>query len=161
VLIIRRSKLYYTASGIVTPAECDDTRCCIIQFWPPDGEHIVLETRRRHVEAYKGVVFLLSADITDYFQGHVNRFQAVHIVSLFWLDEIRAKNVSVVRAWSDITWEAVLMSPKLQISFLSAVAFSIMSVSVFRLALLKLKHVKVVSENLVSVSQKTQRHKEE
>jgi len=25
---------------------CDDTRCCIIQFWPPDGEHIVLETCR-------------------------------------------------------------------------------------------------------------------
>ena len=46
VLIIRRSKLYYKASGIVTPVggrpvylckvrpptECDDTRCCIIQF---------------------------------------------------------------------------------------------------------------------------------
>jgi len=51
VLIIRRSKLYYTASGIVTsvggrpvhrlredlctgrpPTECDDTRCCVIQF---------------------------------------------------------------------------------------------------------------------------------
>ena len=43
VLIIRRSKLYYTASGIVTPEggrpvhrtatyRCDDTRCCIIQF---------------------------------------------------------------------------------------------------------------------------------
>jgi len=49
VLIIRRSKLYYTASGIVTlcrwpsraqvhlfsgqpPIECDDTRICIIQF---------------------------------------------------------------------------------------------------------------------------------
>jgi len=42
VLIIRRSKLYYTASGIITPAggrqvhglredtcRCDDTRCCI------------------------------------------------------------------------------------------------------------------------------------
>jgi len=25
---------------------CDDTRCCIIQFWPPDDEHIVLETCR-------------------------------------------------------------------------------------------------------------------
>ena len=25
-------------------AECDDTRCCIIQFWPPGDEHIVLET---------------------------------------------------------------------------------------------------------------------
>ena len=43
-------KLYYTASGIITfcrpLTECDDTRCCIIQFWPPDDEHIVLETYR-------------------------------------------------------------------------------------------------------------------
>jgi len=23
---------------------CDDTRCCIIQFWPPDDDRIVLET---------------------------------------------------------------------------------------------------------------------
>ena len=23
---------------------CDDTRRCIIQFWPPDDEHIVIET---------------------------------------------------------------------------------------------------------------------
>ena len=23
---------------------CDDTRCCIIEFWPPDDEHIVFET---------------------------------------------------------------------------------------------------------------------
>jgi len=62
VLIIRRSKLYYTASGIITPVggrpvhrlredgaatyRCDDTRCCIIQFSPTDDEHIVLETCR-------------------------------------------------------------------------------------------------------------------
>jgi len=50
VLIIRRSKLYYTAYGIITPIggrlvhrlrqdvhetatyRCDDTICCIIQF---------------------------------------------------------------------------------------------------------------------------------
>ena len=43
VLIIRRLKLYYTASGIITSIGgrpvyrtvtymCDDTRCCIIQF---------------------------------------------------------------------------------------------------------------------------------
>jgi len=25
---------------------CDDTRGCIIQFWPPDDEHMVLETCR-------------------------------------------------------------------------------------------------------------------
>ena len=44
VLIIRRSKLYYTASDTVTPTDgrpvrtgrpptvCDDTKCCIIRF---------------------------------------------------------------------------------------------------------------------------------
>ena len=43
VLIVRRSKLYYTASGIITPVggrpvretatyRCDDTRGCIIQL---------------------------------------------------------------------------------------------------------------------------------
>ena len=50
VLIVRRAKLYYTISGIITriggrpvhrlrkdctgrpPTECNDTRCCIIQF---------------------------------------------------------------------------------------------------------------------------------
>jgi len=45
VPIIRRLKLYYTASGIITPVgglsqpvhgtatyRCDDTRCCIITF---------------------------------------------------------------------------------------------------------------------------------
>ena len=55
LFIIRKSKLYYTASGIITPIggcpmhrtatyRCDDTRCCIIQFWPPDDEHMMLET---------------------------------------------------------------------------------------------------------------------
>jgi len=28
------------------PKECDDTRFCIIKFWPTDDEHIVLETCR-------------------------------------------------------------------------------------------------------------------
>jgi hypothetical protein len=39
VLIVRRSKMYYTASGIITPigagrppTKCDDTRSCIVQF---------------------------------------------------------------------------------------------------------------------------------
>ena len=64
-----RSKLCYTASRIMIPAGQNyiirhlvswyqkvkivlysiwyhDTRCCIIQFWPPDDEHIVLETCR-------------------------------------------------------------------------------------------------------------------
>jgi len=40
VLIIRRSKLHtYT---------CDDTRGCVMQFWPPDVEHMC----SKHVEAW-------------------------------------------------------------------------------------------------------------
>jgi len=49
LIIVRRSKLYYTATGVVTPsgdrpvhgtATCryDDTRCCIIQFLPHDDD---------------------------------------------------------------------------------------------------------------------------
>ena len=55
VLIIRRSKLYYTASGIIRhyrwlsgrpPTECDETRCCIIQFNLLMMSKTVLETCR-------------------------------------------------------------------------------------------------------------------
>jgi len=83
VLIIRRSKLHYTASGIITPIggrlvycvddclvcrsicscipdrhlhtvhetatyRCDDNRSCVMQFWPPDDEHMC----SKHVEAW-------------------------------------------------------------------------------------------------------------
>ena len=69
VLIVRRPKLYYTASGIIKPiggrpvhrlressfnlrtgrppTDCDDTRGCIVQFWPPDDEHVC----SKHVQA--------------------------------------------------------------------------------------------------------------
>ena len=59
VLIIRRSKLYFTASGIITRIGgclvhqtatyiCDDTRGCVMQFWPPDDEHMC----SKNVEAW-------------------------------------------------------------------------------------------------------------
>jgi len=59
VLIIRRSKLHYTASGIITPVggrlvhetatyRCDDTRGCVMQFWPPDDKHMC----SKHVETW-------------------------------------------------------------------------------------------------------------
>jgi len=58
VPIVRRAKLYYTVSGIITPISgrpvhatatyrCDDTRDRIIQFCPPDDEHMC----SKHVEA--------------------------------------------------------------------------------------------------------------
>ena len=42
VLIIRRSKVHETATY-----RCDDTRGCVMQFSPPDDEHM----RSKHVEA--------------------------------------------------------------------------------------------------------------
>jgi len=73
VLIIRRSKLHYTASAFITPIggrlvqglredstqlsqpvhetatyRCDDTKGCVMQFWPPDDEHMC----SKHVEAW-------------------------------------------------------------------------------------------------------------
>ena len=38
----------YTTSGIITTTyRCDDTRGCVVQFWPPDDEHVC----SKHVEA--------------------------------------------------------------------------------------------------------------
>jgi len=47
VLIIRRSKLHYTATY-----RCDDTRGCIMQFWPPDDEHMC----SKHEEAWNKLI---------------------------------------------------------------------------------------------------------
>ena len=58
VLFARRAKLYFTVSGIMTPIggcpvhgtatyRSGDTRDCIVQFWPPDDEHMC----SKHVEA--------------------------------------------------------------------------------------------------------------
>ena len=74
VFIVRRAKLYYTASGIIKPTggrpvhrlredspqhvhrtatyRCDDTRECIIQFCPPDDDHMC----SKHVEAWNKLI---------------------------------------------------------------------------------------------------------
>jgi hypothetical protein len=41
--IQQRTKWTWTP---ITQFLCDDTICCIIQFWPPDDQYIVLETCR-------------------------------------------------------------------------------------------------------------------
>jgi len=44
--------LLYLSSGIITPIRCDDTSGCIIQFWPPDDEHMY----SKHVEAWNKLI---------------------------------------------------------------------------------------------------------
>ena len=71
-------KLYYTASGIITPVggrpvhrlrvlsqpvhgtatyRCDDARGCIVQFWPRYDEHMC----SKHVEAWNKLTIKFSA----------------------------------------------------------------------------------------------------
>jgi hypothetical protein len=63
VFIVRRAKLYYTVSGIITAIgshpvhgtatySCDDTRDGIIQFCPPDDEHMC----SKHIEAWNKLI---------------------------------------------------------------------------------------------------------
>ena len=68
VLIVSRAKLYYTASGVITTIgghpvhgtatySCDDTRDCIVQFCPPNDEHMC----SKHVEAWNKLIIKFSA----------------------------------------------------------------------------------------------------
>ena len=56
VLVIRRSKLRYTASGILSQPVHEtatyDTRGCATQFWPPDDGHMC----SKHVEAWNKLI---------------------------------------------------------------------------------------------------------
>ena len=111
VLIIRRSKLYYTASGIITPIggrlvhetttyTCDDTRGCVMQFWPPDDEHMC----SKHVEAWNKLIvkqkFCASSWLIT--EMHIPRYRAINIqyynhISEFSLVEqhaVKIKNIN-------------------------------------------------------------------
>ena len=68
MLIARRAKLYYTVSGIITHIggrpvhgtaayRYDDTRECIIQFCPPDDEHMC----SKHVQISNELITKFSA----------------------------------------------------------------------------------------------------
>ena len=48
VLIVRKEKLYYTVSGVITPIGGRPVHC-IVQFCPPDDKHVC----SKHVEAEK------------------------------------------------------------------------------------------------------------
>ena len=88
LLIVRRAKLYYTVSGIITliggrpvhrlrgrdgtaTYRCDDTRDCIIQFCPPDDEQMC----SKHVEVLNNLIIKFSASgwlilINKYIEMH-------------------------------------------------------------------------------------------
>ena len=109
VLIVRRAKLYYTVSGIITPIggrpvhrlredwmesvhrtatyRCDDIRDCIIQFCPPDDEHMC----SKHVGAWNKLIIKFSASrwwilINKYIEMHgqqnIKKKKIRHVVKI-------------------------------------------------------------------------------
>ena len=93
VLIISRSKLHYTASGIITRIggrlvhktatyTCDDTRDCVMQFWPTDDEHMC----SKHVEASNKLVVnqkILCIKLVNYWDaGSAKRQNMFHACNL-------------------------------------------------------------------------------
>ena len=94
VFIIRRSKLHYTTSGTITSIggrlvlsqsvhetatyRCDDTRGCVMQFWPPDDEHMC----SKHVVAWNKIIVetkILCIKLVNYWDK--NTFCIIHVVS--------------------------------------------------------------------------------
>ena len=107
VLIVRRPKLYYTASGIVTlcrwPSRAqsvhrtptyrfDDTRGCIVQVWPPDDEHMC----SKHVEAWNKLIikFIASSWLIlrwIYWDARSAKYQNLCSKSMAEVQEVRQK----------------------------------------------------------------------
>ena len=88
MLIIRRSKLRYTASGIISPIggrllhetatyRSDDTRSCVIQFWPPDDEHMC----PKHVEAWNKLMVQQNFCVSSWLNTEIN-------VTMFYIPHI-------------------------------------------------------------------------
>ena len=91
VLIIRKSKLHYTASGIIIPIgmmipevkialhslwyhhtyRYEDTRGCVMQFWPPDDEHMC----SKHVEAWNKLIVKQKLCASSWLITEINRLR--------------------------------------------------------------------------------------
>jgi len=99
VLIIRRSKLYYTASGIIAPIggrlvhRSDDTRGCVTQFWPPDDKHMC----SKHVEAWNKLIVKLKFCASSWLITEIN------ILRCTVSKTSKKKKLSCVLTWTKTT----------------------------------------------------------
>jgi hypothetical protein len=74
---------------------CDDTRGCIVQFWPPDDEHMY----SKHVEAWNKVIIKFSASswwilIKKYIERVLS--QSVHGTATYRCDDTRG---CIIQFW--------------------------------------------------------------
>jgi hypothetical protein len=84
VRIIRRSKLHYTASGIITliggrlvhvtaTYMCDDTRGCVMQFCPPHDAHMC----SKHVEEWNKLIVKQNFCASSWLMTEINLLREV------------------------------------------------------------------------------------
>ena len=109
VLIIRRSKLHYTASGIIISVggipvpmlrdgtvtyRCDDNRCCIIQFWSPDDEHMC----SKYVEAWNKLIVKQKFCVSSWFITEIKKttenVACVLPVHFLWSSDTSGNNMN-------------------------------------------------------------------
>ena len=111
VIIVRRAKLYYTVSGIITHIggrpvhgtathRCDDTRDCITQFWLPDNDH----TCSKHVEAWNKLIIKFSASIwliliNKYIEVHGQQNIKIYDIKLTY-DNRYLQNIKHFSLWT-------------------------------------------------------------
>ena len=69
VLIIRRSKLHYTVTSHLT-------RGCVMQFWPPDDEHMC----SKHVEAWNKLIVKQKSCASSWLITDINKLTAVSLL---------------------------------------------------------------------------------
>ena len=55
--------------------QCDDTRGCVMQFWPPDDEHMC----SKHVEPWNKLIVKQKFSVSSWLITEINSLLEVHI----------------------------------------------------------------------------------
>ena len=97
VLIIRRSKLHYTAYGIITPIGgrlVHITRGCVMQFWPPDDEHMC----SKYAEAWNKLIVKQKFCASSWLITEINilrctvsKTSKLTVIVNWWLEETKTE----------------------------------------------------------------------
>ena len=112
VLIIRRSKLHYTASGINTPIggrlvhgtatyRFDDTRGCVMQFWPPDDEHMY----SKHVEAWNKLIVKQKCCTSSWLLTEINILRCTVSKTSKFENDICKSSILYTKFWTILKWK--------------------------------------------------------
>jgi len=71
---------------------CDDTRSCVMKFWPPDDEHMF----SKHVEAWNKLIVKLKLSASSWLNTEINKLRfTVNKTSKF----LKQRSISPQNSW--------------------------------------------------------------